>query len=113
MPTYVHHCKACDQTVEEYRRLADHAQCPECPVCGQPMPKVFLPTAGRASFKRPAVLESLGFPADPQDVAEHRRRFPDIDLRFQDGHAIPVCTSLSQKRRYLDARGMVDVKDFR
>jgi hypothetical protein len=54
----------------------------------------------------------MGFLADPKDVAEHRRRFPDVELKFDNGSAIPVVRSLGQKRAYLKANGWADTRSF-
>lgn len=111
MPVYDHVC-SCGQTITEYRPLSAWDHLPLCPVCGTPMPQQFGPRAIRATYARPIRLESMGFLADPEDVAEHRRRFPEIDLEFHEGSAIPVVRSLGQKRRYLKAAGWADVKSF-
>jgi hypothetical protein len=68
--------------------------------------------AVRANYKEPIRLESMGFLAEPEDVAEHRRRFPDVDLQMEDGSAIPIMRSLGQKRRYFQAAGLVDTRSY-
>jgi hypothetical protein len=67
----------------------------------------------RASYSKPVELQSMGFLAHPDDVAEHRRKFPDVELKMDNGCAIPVMHSLGQKRAYLKATGWADVKDYR
>lgn len=67
----------------------------------------------RGNYTKPILLESMGFLADPGDVAEHRKRFPDVDLEFHQGSAVPVVRSLGQKRTYLKAAGWADTRDFR
>jgi hypothetical protein len=109
MPQYIHQCRTCGRTVEEFRKLADYARAPQC--CGVPMPQNF-DAAVRASYKRPVRLESMGFLADPEDVAEHRRRFPNIDLEFCEGSAIPVMRSRGQKKAYFKERGLVDLRSY-
>jgi len=111
MPIYEHQCD-CGHSLVEYRPLADWDQNPTCPVCLKPMPQSFTPPSVRGNYKHPVELQSMGFLADPEDVAEHRRRFPDVDLTFDNGSAIPVMRSLSQKRRYLKASGWADTKSF-
>jgi hypothetical protein len=66
----------------------------------------------RSSYKKPIELQSMGFLAHPDDVAEHRKRFPDIDLVMREGSAIPVVRSLGQKRSYFKRAGWVDTKSF-
>lgn len=66
----------------------------------------------RGNYNKPILLESMGFIADAEDVAEHRRRFPDVDLEIHQGSAIPVIRSLGQKRAYLKANGWMDSRSF-
>jgi hypothetical protein len=66
----------------------------------------------RGSYLKPIELESMGFLAHPEDVAEHRKRFPNIELKMSEGSAIPVMRSLGQKRAYLKAAGWVDRRSF-
>ena len=66
----------------------------------------------RGNFKKPIRLESMGFLADPEDVAEHRKRFPDVELEIHQGSAVPVIRSLGQKRAYLKAAGWADIRSF-
>jgi len=68
--------------------------------------------AVRGNYKTPIELLSMGFIAHPEDVAEHRKRFPAVDLRMHEGSAIPVVVSLSQKRAYLKASGWADTKSY-
>ena len=69
-------------------------------------------TAVRGNYKKPIVSDAMGFLAHPDDVAEHRKRFPDVDLDFDNGCARPIFRSLGQKRKYLKAMNWADVKDF-
>lgn len=64
----------------------------------------------RADYNRPIVSESMAF--DAIDVAEHRRRFPDIEVKVDGRTANPVLRNLSQKRSYLKGRGFVDQNSF-
>jgi hypothetical protein len=66
----------------------------------------------RASYKRPIELQSMGFLADPSDVAEHRRRFPTVELVNREGSMVPVMHSLGEKRKYLKESGWVDTRSF-
>jgi hypothetical protein len=69
-------------------------------------------SAVRANYKKPIRLESMGFLADPEDVAEHRKRFPDVDLEMHEGSAVPVLKSLGQKRAYFKAAGLADMRSY-
>ena len=112
MPIYVHACKQCGHRMEEFRPLADYANEPDCPMCGIPMPQTYTDQQVRGDYKKPVLMQSMGFPADPSEVAEHRRLYPNVDLEFQQGHAIPVMRSLNQKRAYLKANGWADLRSF-
>jgi putative FmdB family regulatory protein len=111
MPIYDHKCE-CGETLSEFRRAARWNVLPTCPKCGLLMPQVFGRQAVRASYKKPVELQSMGFIADPIDVAEHRARFPNVDLVMREGSAIPVMRSLGQKRAYLKAVGWADTRSY-
>lgn len=74
------------------------------------------PTKGvasvRGNYKRPIEMQSMGFIADAEDVAEHRKRFPTVDLVVREGSAIPVMRSLGQKRDYLKQSGWIDRRSY-
>lgn len=68
--------------------------------------------AVRGNYNKPVELLSMGFIADPSDVAEHRRRFPHVELRMMEGSAIPVVRSRGEKKAYLKAAGWVDSRSY-
>jgi putative FmdB family regulatory protein len=114
MPIYSYRCEKCDiANVEEFRHVADMDTTPPCPNCGGPTRRNAI--AGgigvRGDYKHPIISDALGFSAE--DIAEHRTRFPGIDLDVDNGCARPIFRSLNQKRKYLDAVNFVDTKDYR
>jgi putative FmdB family regulatory protein len=111
MPMYEHKCD-CGAIFSEFRPLARWNNLPTCPECGKLMPFCYGQQSVRGSYKKPIRLESMGFLAAPEDVAEHRKRFPDVELAFEDGSAIPILRSLGQKRKYFKAAGLVDTRSF-
>lgn len=113
MPLYDFKCN-CGKTHSEFRSLADWDSPVICPICGGKMRHDLIAqhAAVRGNYKKPIELQSMGFIADPLDVAEHRKRFPDVDLQIREGSAIPVVKSLGEKRAYLKAAGWADVKSF-
>lgn len=111
MPMYDHQCE-CGETLAEFRPIAAWNVLPTCPECGRLMPQIFTTQAVRANYKKPIELQSMGFLAVAEDVAEHRKRFPDVDLVMREGSAIPVLRSLGQKRRYFKEAGLADVRSF-
>ena len=64
----------------------------------------------RGNYNEPIVSDSMAF--DAAEVAQHRERFPDIDLQVEGDAARPILKSLSQKRKYTKARGWVDTNSF-
>jgi putative FmdB family regulatory protein len=113
MPLYDFKCE-CGRTHSEMRPVVDFDRLMPCPDCGRPMGHdlVAQQTAVRGAYKKPIRMESMGFLATEEDVAEHRRRFPDVDLSFEEGSAVPIIRSLGQKRRYLKESGFVDTRSF-
>jgi hypothetical protein len=68
--------------------------------------------AVRGNYAHPIELQSMGFLGVPEDVAEHRRRFPNVELRMMEGSAIPVVRSRGEKKAYLKAAGWVDSRSY-
>jgi len=68
--------------------------------------------AVRSSYRKPLELQSMGFLAHPEDVAEYRKRFPSVELVMRQGSAVPVMHSLGEKRAYLKAAGWADTRSF-
>jgi putative FmdB family regulatory protein len=114
MPIYSYRCDKCSVDREQYHSLANMEAVTVCPVCGETMHRnaVALGVAVRGEYKKPIVSDAMGFIADDEDVAEHRKRFPNIDLVIEDGCARPKFRSLGQKRAYMKAMNWADVKDY-
>lgn len=114
MPIYSYFCESCGDDHEQYHSIADMEAVTPCPNCGQLMARNAFAsgTAVRGDYKKPIVSDALGFIADPEDVAEHRSRFPNIELVFSEGCARPKFKSLSEKRKYLKAVNWADTKDY-
>ncbi len=68
--------------------------------------------AVRGDYNEPIVSSSMAF--DSQDVDEHRRRHPGIELQVDHAGrtASPIFRTLSQKRAYMKARNWVDRNSF-
>ena len=115
MPIYASRCPSCGKRTDEFRHVAEHDQQPTCS-CGTRMVRDLaaqVTTTGvRGAYAHPIISDAMGFPADAEDVAEHRRRFPNIDLDVSEGIARPVLRSLGQKRAYLKAMKWVDKRAF-
>ena len=86
---------------------------PEMCKCGKQMSRDLITehSAVRSDYNTPIVSDSMAF--DAIDLAEHRKRFPDIEVVVDHARsARPVLKSLSQKRKYLKARKRIDVNSF-
>lgn len=118
MPMYDYRCPDCGALASEYRAVADYNKSKICTTEGCPcemeldLATQARGTAVRGNYTKPIELQSMGFLSVPEDVAEHRKRFPEIDLIEREGSMIPVVRSLGQKRAYLKAAGWADVKSY-
>lgn len=85
---------------------------PELCGCGRRMVRDYQAehSAVRGDFDEPIVSESLAF--DSRDVAEHRKRFPGVDLVVEGDTARPILRSQTQRRKYIKGRGWIDVNSF-
>jgi len=112
MPMYCYLCPKCGAIKEGFRSIKDRNNLVLCPECAEPMNRDILAEQGavRGDYNEPIVSESMAF--DAIDLAEHRKRFPDIEVKVDGRSARPVFRNLSQKRRYLKARGWVDCNSY-
>ena len=69
-------------------------------------------SAVRGDYDEPIVSISLAF--NTQDLDEHRKRYPNIDLEVDTTGrtAYPIFRSMNQKRQYLKRRGWVDANSY-
>ena len=112
MPVYCFKCMACDERKEVHRPMRESSE-PEICNCGRKMKRDFVAehNSVRGDYNDPIVSDSMAF--DAIDLAEHRRRFPDVEVAIDHARsARPIFRSLSQKRKYLKARGFVDCNSF-
>jgi len=112
MPTYCFKCSICDKQKDVFRPVKEH-DIPEICECGTQMRRDFVTehSSVRGDYKRPIISDSMAF--DAIDLDEHRKRFPDIEVKVDHARsARPIFHSLGQKRKYLKARGFVDVNSF-
>jgi putative FmdB family regulatory protein len=112
MPNYCFKCLECGESAEAFRPMRDF-DLPEICKCGKQMSRDLITehSAVRSGYNKPIVSDSMAF--DAIDLTEHRRQFPDIEVVVDHARsARPVFKSLSQKRKYLKARGFVDCNSF-
>ncbi len=108
---YCFECPVCEAKKDVVRPVRDHAL-PEVCDCGHPMRRDHQTehTGVRGNYNKPIISTSMAF--DSRDVAEHRRVHPNIDLKIDGQTAHPILRSLSQKQKYVRARGRVDTSSF-
>ena len=112
MPNYCFICQACDDRKTIFRPIEDYDLLELCD-CGNFMVRDFVAEhcSVRGDYKEPIVSDSMAF--DAQDLVEHRKRFPDIEVVVDHARsARPVFKSLGQKREYLKKRGWVDANSY-
>ncbi len=105
MPTYCHACTTCGKTKEVIRPMKDSGVIELCD-CGKMMVRDLRSehVSVRGDYNKPITSVSMAF--NIQDVAEHRRKHPGVDLHVDKpgGTAYPILRSRSQKLAYLKAR---------
>lgn len=110
MPFYQFECLNCGWALQVSRPMSESGDPTFCSVCNERMIRDFHAehSSIRGDYKEPIVSDSLAF--DAIDLAEHKKRFPGVDVEVDgDGRtARPILRSLSQKRQYLRGRNWVD-----
>lgn len=105
MPTYCHICTICGETREVVHSMKDSGVIELCD-CGKLMVRDLTAEHSnvRGDYNKPITSVSMAF--NSQDVDEHRRRHPGVDLHVDKpgGTAYPILRSRSQKLAYLKAR---------
>ena len=112
MPRYCFECPVCDTKKTLFRSMQDRNISELCE-CGGIMGRDMLAeqSAVRGDYDEPIVSDSMAF--DACDLAEHRQKFPGVDVVVDhDRAARPVFRSLTQKRKYLKARGWIDANSY-
>jgi putative FmdB family regulatory protein len=85
MPIYEFVCEQCGWVAEELRPMKDSGKAKVCE-CGQKMIRCFNPPARFGmDWENPCLDDSVG--VMPNQVAEHRRKHPDIPMT-NDGRVI-------------------------
>ena len=113
MPNYNYCCFECDpdrkKTISVVCSIGSRfAEIPQCRQCGRMMVQNF--SGGNvmiigSEYKKPLHSDSLGI--QPDQVAEHRRMFPNIEI---DKENRPVFHNVSEHQGYMDKCGIVKNK---
>lgn len=103
MPVYDYECDDCGEQVQEMRSIADRRNESECLLCGGNMSKVILSAAAiHGNYDRPIVSDSMAVSID--QIAEHKRLFPDIRITDQGQ---PIMENFTQHEAYLKKSGLI------
>ena len=112
MPQYCWQCPICHKQRGVCRPI-ENRNIPEICECKQKMIRdYYMERPGvRGDYNEPIVSDSMAF--DAIDLAEHRKRFPGIEVKVDHARsARPIFRSLNQKRAYLKARKFIDCNSF-
>lgn len=112
MPRYCFVCPICQEQKTVSRPMKDSGLPEDC-ACGMPMQRDFIAehSSVRGDYNESIVSDSMAF--DAVDLAEHRRRFPDVEVVVDHARsARPVFRNLNQKRRYMKKRGWIDCNSY-
>lgn len=113
MPIYCYVCPNCRWTDEVIKPTNECTSDELCSQCGASMERDYVaetPGVVRGSTYNARPIHSDSLAIHPDQVAEHRRLYPDVPL---DAACRPVFTSTKQRDKYLDARGVVKVSHNR
>lgn len=97
MPTYVYQCAHCLEVVELRRRIRDRAKAVPCPTGDGHICQRAIGLEGPAAstdYLHPILSTRMG--VNPNQVAEHRRRFPKIPMT--DSGEIIVTSGVEERR---------------
>ena len=100
MPRYEYKCPECNETIEVVRPMFKAGEPWSC-TCGAIMIRNFkaenvLVGAGRRSYHKPIYSESMA--VAPNQVAEHRKLFPDVKITDS---GIPVFDNFTDHEKYM------------
>ncbi len=106
MPIYDFICPECGERTEVVRPMRDSGDEEFCDICCALMRRDYqaMHPSVRGDYNKPITSVSMAF--NSQDVDEHRRKHPGVDLHVDKpgGTAYPILRSRSQKLAYLKAR---------
>ncbi len=108
MPYYDYLCPKCGLADEIVKPMSASNTAEFCPRCGTQMDRDYSAEVrtNLSDTCNAREIHSDSLAIHPDQAAEHRRRFPDVPL---DSECRPVFTSVKQRERYFEARGVVKV----
>ncbi len=111
MPTYCFVCEGCGRVKSVSRPMKD-SNVPQLCECNWYMDRDYPAehSSVRGDYNEPIISDAMAF--DTVDLAEHRKRFPKIDVEVDHRSARPILRGLSAKRAYMKARGWIDQNSY-
>jgi putative FmdB family regulatory protein len=108
MPHYMYRCPECQWADEVIKPMSACNSVETCRQCHAVMERDFSAEVATSNSDthnaRPIHSDSLAI--HPDQIGEHRQRYPSVDL---DAACRPVFTSVKQREKYLESRGVVKV----
>lgn len=105
MPRYIFSCFSCGAKDEKICPIAErNNDVPVCQNCGGHMERDYnaqAPMINNRPYSKPLHSDSLAI--NPSQIAEHRKRFPGVEI---DGQCRPVFTNAAQHDKYMDKCGV-------
>ena len=101
IPQYDFACK-CGNKQSVIWPMSRSGELLECSKCGGQMYREYSFHTPKDSYSKPIASDSLAI--NPDQIAEHREQFPDIEVR-PDG--VPVFDKFSQHENYLRKTGFI------
>ena len=77
MPQYDFRCD-CGNTESVIWPMSDSRKLLDCSVCGRKMYRIYSVNIHDDSYSKPLISDSLAI--NPDQIAEHRERFPDVEV---------------------------------
>jgi putative FmdB family regulatory protein len=112
MPTYVYRCPACGWADEIVKPMSESDAAETCRQCSTPMDRDFSAEVRttNSDYDNGHEIHSDSLAIHPSQIAEHRQRYPNVPL---DSACRPVFTSVKQREKYLNARGVLKISHNR
>ena len=106
MPIYSYICDNCGKEETVFKSMTEYDRPEICPICNGLMQRDIVADSPRAHGKRyyEKPLHSDSLAMAPSQVAEHKKRWPDIEI---DSECRPVFTGYKQHDDYLEETGFV------
>lgn len=112
MPYYDYKCPKCGHVDELVKPMSASNTVETCPQCHAVMDRDYSAEVRttNSDYDNGREIHSDSLAIHPDQIAEHHQRYPNVSL---DSACRPVFTSVKQRARYLDARGVEKISHNR